>query len=441
MMVKNKTNKNYKRSQKGRSMVEMLGVLAIVGVLSVGGVYGYGVAMKKHKANETLHKASMLATTVSAYAMSNDGNLPSSIADFANLGYDTELTDNGTQFKLTMKGVGYDVCKQMQSSKGGIAQGVECDETTGNATITYYKNLATTEEEGKKSPTGSNSTSSFNPNGATKDDDGAVCSGDRPGECSVCLKNHIGETSGEWFDSDALCTSEGQICLFGNCIKTASDIPTFTGNFCKCDTDANGEYYCGGDGEASNYAYCPNSDSWCSQYGKWDENSQKCVVETFCTNNTDCTSDEYCHYSGVVYGNCQPTKKGTCVVKANSKGSFKAGTTAESEGFIRSSVGMDWYSAKNFCRSYGKNLVTISQIVLGNAVPGDCYGSGAYACQISADEWSRIRLKFGDDSIYWTVTLSPNWACHVLHPDLKKGVPTVSYAPIDTTNAFYALCR
>ena len=50
MSVKNKTNKNYKRSQKGRSMVEMLGVLAIVGVLSVGGVYGYGVAMKKHKA-------------------------------------------------------------------------------------------------------------------------------------------------------------------------------------------------------------------------------------------------------------------------------------------------------------------------------------------------------------------------------------------------------
>ena len=64
------------KSQNGRSMVEMLGVLAIIGVLSVGGVYGYGVAMKKHKANEALHKASMLATTVSAYAMSNDGNLP-----------------------------------------------------------------------------------------------------------------------------------------------------------------------------------------------------------------------------------------------------------------------------------------------------------------------------------------------------------------------------
>ena len=31
----------YKNEQSGRSMVEMLGVLAIIGVLSVGGIAGY----------------------------------------------------------------------------------------------------------------------------------------------------------------------------------------------------------------------------------------------------------------------------------------------------------------------------------------------------------------------------------------------------------------
>ena len=154
MSVKNKTNKNYKRSQKGRSMVEMLGVLAIVGVLSVGGVYGYGVAMKKHKANEALHKASLMATTVSAYAMSNDGDLPSSITDFTNSGYATTLSDNGTQFKLTVAGIGFDVCTQMQNVKGGMVRDVTCDDVTGDATITYYKNLATDPAEGEKSPTG-----------------------------------------------------------------------------------------------------------------------------------------------------------------------------------------------------------------------------------------------------------------------------------------------
>ena len=36
----------------GRSMVEMLGVLAIIGVLSVGAIAGYGKAMTKYKLNK-----------------------------------------------------------------------------------------------------------------------------------------------------------------------------------------------------------------------------------------------------------------------------------------------------------------------------------------------------------------------------------------------------
>lgn len=50
-----------KNNQIGRSMVEMLGVLAIIGVLSVAGIVGYSVAMRKHRANEILQTASMLA--------------------------------------------------------------------------------------------------------------------------------------------------------------------------------------------------------------------------------------------------------------------------------------------------------------------------------------------------------------------------------------------
>ncbi len=37
--------------QKGRSMVEMLGVLAIIGVLSAGGLAGYHQAVAKHRLN------------------------------------------------------------------------------------------------------------------------------------------------------------------------------------------------------------------------------------------------------------------------------------------------------------------------------------------------------------------------------------------------------
>ena len=39
--------KLFKKNESGRSMVEMLGVLAIIGVLSVGGIAGYRMAMKR----------------------------------------------------------------------------------------------------------------------------------------------------------------------------------------------------------------------------------------------------------------------------------------------------------------------------------------------------------------------------------------------------------
>ena len=39
-------------NESGRSMVEMLGVLAIIGVLSVGGLMGYKQAITRHNTNE-----------------------------------------------------------------------------------------------------------------------------------------------------------------------------------------------------------------------------------------------------------------------------------------------------------------------------------------------------------------------------------------------------
>jgi hypothetical protein len=55
--------------QQGRSMVEMLGTLAIIGVLSVGGIAGYRVAMNRYQANEILDivsKAKVIQKTMEA---------------------------------------------------------------------------------------------------------------------------------------------------------------------------------------------------------------------------------------------------------------------------------------------------------------------------------------------------------------------------------------
>ena len=58
------TNRRVQRKvqkEQGRSMVEMLGVLAIIGVLSIGGIAGYTMAMNRYKANQILDLASKLS--------------------------------------------------------------------------------------------------------------------------------------------------------------------------------------------------------------------------------------------------------------------------------------------------------------------------------------------------------------------------------------------
>ncbi|MBR4107025.1 MAG: hypothetical protein IKK52_06980 [Alphaproteobacteria bacterium] len=60
-----------KTDQSGRSMVEMLGVLAIIGVLSVGGISGYSKAMAKFKLTKAQDQITMLLMNIrTAYATS-----------------------------------------------------------------------------------------------------------------------------------------------------------------------------------------------------------------------------------------------------------------------------------------------------------------------------------------------------------------------------------
>jgi len=53
--------------ENGRSMIEMLGVLAIIGVLSVGGIAGYSKAMMKYRINKTIEQITLIAGNVRAF--------------------------------------------------------------------------------------------------------------------------------------------------------------------------------------------------------------------------------------------------------------------------------------------------------------------------------------------------------------------------------------
>lgn len=70
--------------ESGRSMIEMLGVIAIIGVLTVGGIAGYSKAMEKWRINKTANQIS--------YIVARLRNLYQSQYDFHGLDSSTSTT-------------------------------------------------------------------------------------------------------------------------------------------------------------------------------------------------------------------------------------------------------------------------------------------------------------------------------------------------------------
>ena len=65
--IKSECDTLEKSASTGRSMVEMLGVLAIIGVLSVGAIAGYSKAMTKYKLNKQAEQISSILDYVNIY--------------------------------------------------------------------------------------------------------------------------------------------------------------------------------------------------------------------------------------------------------------------------------------------------------------------------------------------------------------------------------------
>lgn len=159
----------FKNEQSGRSMVEMLGVLAIIGVLSVGGISGYSKAMAKFKLTKAQDQLSMIIMNIrTAYATSpgytgltqtlagDYGLLPSEMVVKGNNGNTASVinafggtvtidavvgADNtaGGAFRITFNGVGKDACISLATSDWG-ADGLAGMGFTGNETganVTY----------------------------------------------------------------------------------------------------------------------------------------------------------------------------------------------------------------------------------------------------------------------------------------------------------------
>lgn len=169
----------YKSEQSGRSMVEMLGVLAIIGVLSVGGIAGYSKAMAKFKTSKALDQVSTTVanvrtlysgqpnysglTTEIAIKMGAigaemlSGQSPTSASTAYNA-FNGSVTISATTvsgrknagFELVFSGLSKEACVQMASSDWGSGSGsglvsVQAGAATAGTTAagTLPLNLAT----------------------------------------------------------------------------------------------------------------------------------------------------------------------------------------------------------------------------------------------------------------------------------------------------------
>ena len=146
----------YINTQSGRSMVEMLGTLAIMGVLTIGGIAGYRYAINKSNANTILNAVSQMAVTASVELTTQgsltlpewkdaNGNLSISGA----FGVETARYDDGA-FGIIVSDMNDEVCERIKGMDWKVPEDIAindesdvCDQGEANKIAFVFSNTLT----------------------------------------------------------------------------------------------------------------------------------------------------------------------------------------------------------------------------------------------------------------------------------------------------------
>ena len=110
----------FSRTNHGRTLLEMLGVLAIVGILSITALVGFTYAMNKHRANETIYDVMLRGTNVpmvDEYYFDKDAGYEFRFPGLVNNGRQgtyypmVTLKDGGASYYVEATDVTYRVCE------------------------------------------------------------------------------------------------------------------------------------------------------------------------------------------------------------------------------------------------------------------------------------------------------------------------------------------
>ncbi|MGN0919703.1 MAG: Tfp pilus assembly protein FimT/FimU [Alphaproteobacteria bacterium] len=224
--------------ERGRSLVEMLGTLAIMGILSITGISGFRMMMNKHHANTILEEAKMHSVLLAGRAL-NQG-LPENTS-LENISYPfTYKKESEVAYSLNLAGVDEGVCRILNAvGKLSFAEtllinaGADCQKEN---TLTFYINTEMTPE-------------------ITNNDRVVPCEDDSAcGECGTCGNQHV------CVFTDSNCTdADKPYCNQGTCQRCPSGefFNHFDGkNSCEpCDFDNESTYIWAEESECQS---CPN---------------------------------------------------------------------------------------------------------------------------------------------------------------------------------------
>ncbi|MBQ9739179.1 MAG: hypothetical protein IJV75_06720 [Alphaproteobacteria bacterium] len=329
--------------ESGRSMTEMLGTLAIIGVLSIGGIAGYSYGMDKYRANQTINDIMLMGVDMITQTSQKRG-VPT-LTDWGTkttAGYDFTVVPkpkNETQYGIQITGIPSSICKMVGD---GLKQ-----------TVAVYVGNEDYDSDTKEDPCdeSDNNTMEF------YFDTGAV------------------ESDGCKTDSDC---GDGRYCDMGLCFNGSK--PEVTANIMggTCETDAD----CNTGWTGSNCAYCD------ATYGcveKRDNHNKTCTLTdanvagkcgggkcnpSGCNESNPCKGDkEYCASPN---NSCEEAfrsgEEGMCIV-ANT--TFSRVNLAGKNHYISNGF-ISWWDADAGCKALGRDgLIGVSDLVTGWAGKGD----------------------------------------------------------------------
>ncbi len=472
-MKKKQLKQIENQAQDGRSMVEMLGVLAIIGVISIGGIAGYRMAMNRYQANQIANEINLMRTDAKIKVArgvelllgepydGESGHLKFNESYGVKVDSSVIISDGeeGREegYSFTLSNIPEGVCKPLATLLDGMDDTAVLEINGGDYTTTENPCSETENEVMVAFSTkdiGGVSGGSGNPEPPEEQ-------GDEPQDEPECNEDTCpGGTCNE--DGTCQCP-ENKNWTGTDCITCPEEAPwNDTERDCTC-TGAN-EYW---DGNR-----CITCDE--STGGTWDEENKECKCDEgkywsdsagACIENpcNSCADDEFCLSSSCnecsSYGiSSSETITEVCISHSCKKISeYKADNkdTEHPNKYVMSKSRMNWWSAERFCKALpgNRHMVTISDLNckntnLGGTTTGYCYAKDGSGSELSDVIKALRKAENGTETsgnrYYWlynsfgNTTPSSN-SCTAYYVCLDNGV--VSDRNRARGGIYYALCE